>query len=97
MITTERISLPVGLSWHGEALCRNEEHDPDDWFPERGDEEMKAAQDRAVRICMRCPVQRPCLIDALKTQEPFGIRGGWTHIQRARFLRLRLSRRRRGD
>jgi len=68
--------------WHDDALCQ--EHDnPDLWFPDRGDKETIRM---ATRICTECPVKKACLLDALATKEPWGIRGAWTSYQRNRWL-----------
>ena len=73
--------------WHSRAACKGHDH-PDDWFPQPGDG-LKTA--RARRVCRTCNVQKECLLDALRTREKFGIRAGWTPIQRARLLRKMAS------
>lgn len=46
----------------------------------RGD----SATERAVSICQRCPLRRPCLLAAVQRREPHGVWGGLTAYQRRR-------------
>ncbi|AQT78303.1 hypothetical protein B1R94_02210 [Mycolicibacterium litorale] len=68
-------------NWRLQAACRS--HDPDLWFPERGDKRTKAA---ALRICRTCPVIAACRDYALRTGQPDGIWGGLTQTQRTKLL-----------
>lgn len=52
-------------------------------------------QERAKRVCHRCPVQQACLRDALKLDLAFGIRGGYDPAER-RAIARELARRRAG-
>ena len=52
--------------WVARAACRD--HDPDIWFASTTEE--------AKRICRTCPVQRPCLEDAIRRGETSGVWGG---------------------
>lgn len=63
------------MSWHDQALCATT--DPELWFPEKGESGRIAKQ-----ICGRCPVQAPCLTEAIATGERHGIRGGLNHHER---------------
>lgn len=73
--------------WWWQAACRADQVDPEWFFPERG-EHRKAQRARAV--CRRCPVQAPCLADALATPpgQDAGIRAGTSTLER-RALRRR--------
>lgn len=51
------------------AACAD--HDPETWFPARGD---NGAAARAV--CATCPIRRPCLVGAVERSEAYGIWGG---------------------
>lgn len=44
--------------------------------------ELKAARD----VCRYCPVRQACLAQALLTDEPFGIWGGFTKPERDRIV-----------
>lgn len=76
--------MPV--AWLEDAACRNDPH-PEAWFPEGNDH---ATRERALRICMACPVHSECLEEALsferETLEPRGIRGRMTQADRSRLL-----------
>ena len=37
-------------------------------------------------ICSHCPARRDCLLDALRTGEPFGLRGGYLSHERSAAL-----------
>lgn len=70
-------------NWRESAICA--ETDPDLFSPEKyTGEDVREAK----KICLRCPVRRACLADALaeegnKTvQHRAGIRGGTTPNQR---------------
>lgn len=76
--------------------------DPDAWFPPvpiATAEVATAAYTNAARaLCEGCPVQAACLELALRyeggddlhdPQEPHGIWGGTTHLERERMLRAR--------
>src|SRR5262245_51881107 len=81
---SERLALavrPVG-GWAVEAACRRVDtsggNDP--FYSADGEShpETRGRQQRAKRICGRCPVRRACLRHALDTGEPHGIWGGLT-------------------
>ena len=57
--------------WVHSALCR--QTDPELWFPEK---HQRANGHQAKQICQTCPVQQPCLEQALARNERFGIWGG---------------------
>lgn len=76
-----------GGQWVKQAACAGPEYagHRDIWFPTPGDQETIAL---AKTICGLCPVQRACLVDALRTEgsrardNRHGIRGGLTGRQR---------------
>ena len=62
--------------WKAEGACRD--HDPDVFFPDRGED-----ADTAKRICAGCTVRRECLTYALTTpRERNGIWGGTSGRER---------------
>ncbi len=71
--------------WREHALCK--EMDPEIFYPPQGQNEayLKA-------FCSRCPVQEQCLEFALKMNDPWGIWGGLTSIERARIAAHRKKR-----
>lgn len=73
-------------TWVKRAECRT--LDVEIFFPMDSD---LAGQVDAKRICLRCPVQRECLDDAMRDNLKFGIWGGLTPKER-RSLRLRQGR-----
>ena len=71
----------ANTSWMDEALCAQE--DPDIWFPVRwGSERLSKgdtyqdAVDRAIDICLDCPVMLQCRADAESRNEKWGVWGG---------------------
>ncbi len=65
--------------------CRN--YDPDLWYSDAPTEQQKAA-----RICQRCPAQRDCLLFALDHDLCFGIWGGHTPAERKAIVEERNRR-----
>ena len=61
--------------WVADALCA--QTNPDDFFPERGDNTS-----RAKSVCRVCPVRDLCLQHAIATDERFGLWGGKTPEER---------------
>ncbi len=61
--------------WRDQALCA--QADPDLWFPEPGESARTAKL-----ICGWCPVRAECLGWAVETNEPYGIYGGLTPLER---------------
>lgn len=51
------------MGWAEHAACRDDPH-PEAWFPDPGFS-GNAASERAMRICMACPVRSECLEFAL--------------------------------
>jgi hypothetical protein len=76
--------------WRKFAACLG--HDPEDWFPEPGDDPRRTAD--AQRVCRtECPVQTECLLYALARNERHGIWGGMTPRQRTRMVKEARARR----
>lgn len=77
------MATPLGLTWYQKALCRNEDIDPDLWFPDRHDTPQAR---RAKTWCNVCPVKNQCLSEALALQAAGlsvdGIWGGTDWLQR---------------
>ena len=80
----DRVSLLADVlnipKWYSKAACNTvlyPELNADEWFPERGSSTKKAKA-----ICNQCPVQEPCLEQALQRGERFGIWGGKSERER---------------
>ncbi|MGH3726328.1 MAG: WhiB family transcriptional regulator [Mycobacterium sp.] len=77
-------------AWRDQAQCRdmpiNVFYAPDG---ERGTA-LTLREMRAKKICRSCPVQQPCIDEALNTVEPHGIWGATTPQER-RGLRLQQN------
>lgn len=79
-------------AWVEDAACAR--IDPELWFPITGSLEDA---EPAVRICRSCPVQEPCLADAMAwpaSRDKDGIFGGLTADERAALRRRRDKRQR---
>lgn len=68
----------IRSGWRQAALCAGSQ-DPEAWFPDPGTSEEDTADARAA--CIRCPVRRSCLAQALLGDED-GLWGGLTRRQR---------------
>jgi WhiB family transcriptional regulator, redox-sensing transcriptional regulator len=77
------IGLSANDPWTS-ALCA--QSDIDAWYPDQGQSGRTA-----VRICVRCPLIRPCLRQALVTEEEHGVWGGLTAPQRQSLLKVLKS------
>lgn len=70
-------------SWQLKAACRGASASA--FFPpavgERKEERLRR-EALAKAICMACPVRPPCLAYALSIQEPHGIWGGMSELER---------------
>lgn len=78
------VALPP--AWVLDGVCA--QTDPDAWYWERNDPTSAERQIHARRICRTsCPVQRDCLLWALAHEEPYGIWGGTSAVQRRRMMR----------
>ena len=78
--TTEIFNLGRIMTeqWWTQGACRN--RNTNDWFADRGED---LRRDRAVVVCMRCPVRRQCVEWAVTAPEKWGIWGATTSRQRA--------------
>ena len=76
--------------WRHRALCRDQIELFDQTF-----DVTRRHHAAAVAICLRCPVRRACLADALddETRSPgrFALRGGLSARDRERMVRLKRS------
>jgi WhiB family redox-sensing transcriptional regulator len=68
--------------WRAWAACAG--LDTEIFYPEPSTPENKAD---AKAVCARCEVRLECLVDALTTNEGFGIRGGFTARERRTMAR----------
>ena len=78
-------------TWRYEARCKGE--DTDLFYPPRDKEQYKIIANQAKAFCFGegkkspCPVQKECLWDAVKRDEPHGIWGGLSHRERNALIR----------
>ena len=72
------------ITWWDRSLCA--QADPDAFFPEKGDSTKDAK-----RICNSCESRVACLDYALKTNERYGVWGGFSPRERVRFQKQGLS------
>lgn len=73
------------MFWEDDADCKNY---PTEAFFGSEEQPLTAKEARfAKRICGACPVQRDCLISALKGREEHGVWAGLTSVERKRMLR----------
>ncbi|MHB1864689.1 MAG: WhiB family transcriptional regulator [Candidatus Saccharimonadales bacterium] len=66
--------------WQERALCKDY---PNELFYS----EVKADQIEAKALCAECPVKKPCLEQALRIKDEYGIWGGTDPKERKRILR----------
>ena len=78
-------------SWRYDARCQGE--DTDLFYPPRDKEHYKEIATKAKSFCLGdnkknpCPVQKECLWDAVRSEEPHGIWGGLSHRERNALIR----------
>lgn len=78
-------------AWRYSARCKGE--DTDIFYPPRDKEQYKLIATQAKVFCFGenkknpCPVQKDCLWDAVKREEPHGIWGGLSHRERNALIR----------
>lgn len=80
MATRMGIFDPASERWRLEAACRDT--DPQLFFPTGTTGPAAEAIAHAKSICAICPVRRPCLEYALRTQQDNGIWGGLSEEER---------------
>jgi WhiB family redox-sensing transcriptional regulator len=91
-MATPRRHRPVHLrplledwTWQRRGSCQNLPTEL--FFPEDGTRRHRSANEqRAKRICRGCPVVTECREHAVSIQEPFGIWGATTALERARSI-----------
>lgn len=70
--------------WYADAACAD--HPADWWFPDKGH-----GAERAVEVCMACPVRAACLAYALDQGFDEGIWGGMSPRARTKLRRERRA------
>lgn len=67
-------------------MCRKH---PQEWWYGGPDGRPQSARllTKAKAICQTCPVLRDCLVTALQRNEPYGVWGGYTRVERVRALK----------
>lgn len=77
------------VGWHDDALCGAVGNGWDDFYGVNNDQAMSRREvARAKAICADCPVRQPCLADALRRDDEWGVWGGYTPKERERALAL---------
>ncbi|MEW1927719.1 WhiB family transcriptional regulator [Streptomyces sp. NPDC088360] len=69
------------MEWMTSALCARE--DPELFFPVSVSGPALREELAAKRVCLRCPVLRPCLTWALDSGQAYGVWGGTSAEERA--------------
>lgn len=92
-ITGQLSDRPQGWDWRHEGSCRGTDTDmcfsPDD----REQRTARARRERrAKQVCGDCPVLSECRTHALTAAEHYGIWGGMSETERARFGRRHVQR-----
>lgn len=78
-------------TWRYKARCKGT--DTDLFYPPRDKEQYKTIATQAKAYCFGenrknpCPVQKDCLWDAVRREEPHGIWGGLSHRERNALIR----------
>jgi len=80
-----RLYIRERAEWMPRAACATDDVDPEWFFPMDHDRVTLMA---ARNVCWSCPVSDACLNDALATKDAWGVRGGYTHLERARIAQL---------
>lgn len=81
------LQTALSTTWQQHGLCRS--HDAGVFFPPMHFEakaEREAREAEAKAICATCPVAVECLEWALETEEPFGVWGGHSELERKHIL-----------
>lgn len=78
--TAHGFGTDSGEDWRKRSVCREE--DPDLFFPIGSALPALRQEERAKKVCARCPVSTACLKWALETGESFGVWGGTTEMER---------------
>ncbi|MEU5999993.1 WhiB family transcriptional regulator [Streptomyces sp. NPDC047197] len=73
------------MEWMTSALCARE--DPELFFPVSVSGPALREELAAKRVCLRCPVLRPCLTWALDSGQAYGVWGGTSAEERAALRR----------
>lgn len=88
MVNIKRLPMPLQetYEWQYEGLCRTV--DPERFFsPEAERGAPKARREEAAKaLCLKCPVIARCREHALSVQEPYGVWGGLSEVERREIL-----------
>lgn len=89
----ETTVLTDGLAWQLRGACREANHDL--FYSDDNERpiERRLREQHAREVCRSCTVSRHCLAYALEIEEPHGMWGGMSEVERQR-IRLRVSVRR---
>lgn len=86
------LETALSTAWQERGLCRA--HDAVVFFPPIHFEpkrEREAREAKAKAICAACPVRSECLEWALDAEEPFGVWGGHSELDRKNILAGKLK------
>ena len=85
---TAEINIRPGEEWRSKRACNG--LDPAIFYvTSKNKEEQNTADQRAKDICATCPVQQPCLENALTNRQNVGAIGGMTEKERRDILKRR--------
>ena len=79
---TPKPRVEQNFSWRARANCASGSVDPEAFYRSDGTE--------AKKICEQCPVKEFCLQEAIAADDPWGVWGGMTAIERSRLKNKRL-------
>ena len=80
------------VEWQNQGLCRSGRHDPNLWYPDAPNSEVKSAE--PIKICYTCPVIDQCRAWALTKHEVFGVWGGLSQDDRQAIWKGRVPQQR---
>lgn len=86
------LQAALASGWQQHGSCRTQ--DAAVFFPPLQFEpktEREAREAKAKAICAACPVRVECLEWALETEEPYGVWGGHSELERKHILARRLK------
>jgi len=92
MASLPLLETALSTAWQSEALCRTSDAAiffPPTHFEPKAKREAREAEAKA--ICAACSVREECLEWALDAEEPFGVWGGHSELDRKQVLAGRLK------
>lgn len=93
MASTLRLPKPVTDTWDWQLRAACKDVSTSQFFHPENERGMARADrdERAKKICYRCPVMRSCREHALRSHEPYGVWGGLSERERQELLAKRAA------